>query len=229
MAYIGKRPQDTFPSNNSVTATIISANAVGSSEIAGNAVGTGEIAANAVTAAKIPDNTITATHIPNGVIATIHLAADAVTGAKIADDAIDSEHFVDGSIDTAEIADVYVTTSCTASETCLPGLIVLKTTSPALPPYEVTNIAMNAGNAFLSSLSIVLRSIPRKLEYEKILFINPVLNRYFTPILGLSALVNIFRNSSLNLSADTDCIDLAFLFISLNVSSSITKLNLAAN
>ena len=57
MAYIGKRPVDTFPANNAVTASIISANSVGSSEIATNAVGTGEIAQNAVTAAKIPDNT----------------------------------------------------------------------------------------------------------------------------------------------------------------------------
>ena len=43
MAYIGKRPQDTFPSNNAVTSSIISENAVGSSEIATNAVTTTQI------------------------------------------------------------------------------------------------------------------------------------------------------------------------------------------
>ena len=40
MAYIGKRPVDTFPANNAVTASIISANAVGSSEIASGGVDT---------------------------------------------------------------------------------------------------------------------------------------------------------------------------------------------
>ena len=81
MAYIGKRPVDTFPANNAVTASIISANAVGSSEIANSAVGVAE------------------------------LAADSVTGAKIADNAVDSEHYTDGSIDTAHIADAQITTA----------------------------------------------------------------------------------------------------------------------
>ena len=40
MAYIGKRPVDTFPANNAVTSSIISENAVASSEIATNAVTT---------------------------------------------------------------------------------------------------------------------------------------------------------------------------------------------
>jgi len=52
MAYIGKRPVDTFPANNAVTASIISANAVGSSEIANGAVGIAELATNAVTSAN---------------------------------------------------------------------------------------------------------------------------------------------------------------------------------
>ena len=34
MAYIGKRPQDTFPAGNAVTATTIAANALTASEIA---------------------------------------------------------------------------------------------------------------------------------------------------------------------------------------------------
>ena len=104
MAYIGKRPQDTFPSNNSVTATIISANAVGSSEIAGNAVGTGEIAANAVTAAKLPDNVITATMIPNDLIDSEHYAAASIDNEHLADDAVDSDEIAAGAIDLAHMS-----------------------------------------------------------------------------------------------------------------------------
>ncbi len=52
MAYIGKRPVDTFPANNAVTSSIISENAVGSSEIATNAVTTLQIADNAVNSSK---------------------------------------------------------------------------------------------------------------------------------------------------------------------------------
>jgi hypothetical protein len=48
MAYIGKRPQDTFPAGNAVTATTIAANAVGASELAINAVDTSSIADGAV-------------------------------------------------------------------------------------------------------------------------------------------------------------------------------------
>ena len=53
MAYIGKRPQDTFPAGNAVTATTIAANAVTASEIAINAVDTSAIADGAVTNAKL--------------------------------------------------------------------------------------------------------------------------------------------------------------------------------
>ena len=55
MAYIGKRPQDTFPAGNAVTATTIAANAVTASEIAINAVDTSAIADGAVTNAKLAD------------------------------------------------------------------------------------------------------------------------------------------------------------------------------
>jgi hypothetical protein len=130
MAYIGKRPQDTFPAGNAVTATTIAANAVGASELAINAVDTTAIADNAITAIKIAtnaivteqlaQNSVTATQIPNSTIGSDQIAgsavitakinADAVTGAKIADDAIDSEHLVDGSIDTAHLADATITT-----------------------------------------------------------------------------------------------------------------------
>ena len=131
MAYIGKRPQDTFPAGNAVTATTIAANAVTASEIAINAVDTSAITDGAITNAKLAANSIAVTNIPdglltatqmasdsvgsdqmiNGAVTTAKLGTDAVTGAKIADDAIDSEHLVDGSIDTAHIGDVQVTSA----------------------------------------------------------------------------------------------------------------------
>ena len=143
MAYIGKRPQDTFPAGNAVTATTIAANAVTASEIAINAVDTSAIADGAVTNAKLAANSIAATNIPDGLITgtqmansaigsdqivnssvtTAKLNTDAVTGAKIADDAIDSEHLVDGSIDTAHIGDLQVTSAKIAANTIATGNI----------------------------------------------------------------------------------------------------------
>jgi hypothetical protein len=143
MAYIGKRPQDTFPAGNAVTATTIAANAVTASEIAINAVDTSAIADGAVTNAKLAANSIAVTNIPDGLITgtqlanttvgsdqivnssitTVKLNTDAVTGAKIADDAIDSEHLVDGSIDTAHIGDLQVTSAKIAANTIATGNI----------------------------------------------------------------------------------------------------------
>ena len=143
MAYIGKRPQDTFPAGNAVTATTIAANAVTASELAINAVDTNAIADGAVTAAKLAANSIAVTNIPdglltatqmanssigsdqmiNGAVTTAKLGADAVTGAKIADDAIDSEHLTDGSIDTAHIGDLQVTSAKIAANTIATGNI----------------------------------------------------------------------------------------------------------
>jgi len=88
MAYIGKRPQDTFPANNAVTSTIIAENAVSTSEIATNAVTTLLIADNAVTGTKIAQNSILTKHIDDGQVTTDQLADDAVTAAKITDNAV---------------------------------------------------------------------------------------------------------------------------------------------
>ena len=139
MAYIGKRPVDTFPANNAVTSSIISENAVGSSEIATNAVTTLQIADNAITSAKIvngtivsgdiaantiatsniADNAIDSTkiaqnsiltkHIDDGQVTTDQLGADAVTAAKLADDAVVTANIVDSNVTTAKIADDAVT------------------------------------------------------------------------------------------------------------------------
>jgi len=139
MAYIGKRPVDTFPANNAVTSSIISENAVGSSEIATNAVTTLQIADNAITSAKIvngtivsgdiaantiatsniADNAIDSTkiaqnsiltkHIDDAQVTTDQLGADAVTAAKLADDAVVTANIVDSNVTTAKIADDAVT------------------------------------------------------------------------------------------------------------------------
>ena len=139
MAYIGKRPVDTFPANNAVTSSIISENAVGSSEIATNAVTTLQIADNAVTAVKIAENVISSRelaantvatgniadnavdgtkiaqnsiltrHIDDGQVTTDQLGADAVTAAKLADDAVVTANIVDSNVTTAKIADNAIT------------------------------------------------------------------------------------------------------------------------
>ena len=119
MAYIGKRPTDTFPATNAITTVTIADNAVTSvkiaennittREIAANTIATGNIADNAVDGTKIAQNSILTRHIDDGQVGTAQIAADAITGAKVADDAIDSEHYADGSIDTAHIADDQVT------------------------------------------------------------------------------------------------------------------------
>ena len=139
MAYIGKRPVDTFPANNAVTSSIISENAVGSSEIATNAVTTLQIADNAITSAKIVNGTIVSAdiaantiatsniadnavdstkiaqnsiltkHIDDAQVTTDQLGADAVTAAKLADDAVVTANIVDSNVTTAKIADDAVT------------------------------------------------------------------------------------------------------------------------
>ena len=139
MAYIGKRPVDTFPATNAITSTLISENAVGSSEIATNAVTTLQIADNAVTAVKIAENVISSRelaantvatgniadnavdgtkiaqnsiltrHIDDLQVTTDQLGADAVTAAKLADDAVVTANIVDANVTTAKIADNSVT------------------------------------------------------------------------------------------------------------------------
>ena len=59
--------------------------------------------------------------------------------------------------------------------------------------------------------------------------INPVLNINLTPLLGTVDFVNIFANSSWNLSGDTVLIFSDCFLISLSVFGSKLKSNLAAN
>ena len=131
MAYIGKRPQDTFPSANAVTSTIIAENAVSTSEIALNSITTNLIADNAVTDVKIAENTITARAIAastitasqlNGaIIGTDQIVSGAVTTAKLGDNSVTSAKIVNGTIVAADIANATITTTQIAANTIATG------------------------------------------------------------------------------------------------------------
>ena len=116
MAYIGKRPQDTFPANNAVTSSIISENAVGSSEIATNAVTTTQIADNAVTGVKIAENGITSRELAANTIATGNIADNAIDSTKIAQNSILTKHIDDGQITTDQILDGTIATGDLADD-----------------------------------------------------------------------------------------------------------------
>ena len=88
MAYIGKRPVDTFPAINAVTSTLIAENNITAREIATNTIVTLLIADNAVTSVKIAENAITAREIAQNIITVAHLADSAVETAKINDNAV---------------------------------------------------------------------------------------------------------------------------------------------
>jgi hypothetical protein len=116
MAYIGKRPVDTFPANNAITSSLISENAVGSSEIANNAVTTLQIADNAVTAVKIAENVISSRELAANTVATGNIADNAVDGTKIAQNSILTRHIDDAQITTGHLIDANVTTAKIADD-----------------------------------------------------------------------------------------------------------------
>ena len=116
MAYIGKRPQDTFPAGNAVTSSIISENAVGSSEIATNAVTTLQIADNAVTGVKIAENGITSRELAANTIATGNIADNAIDSTKIAQNSILTKHIDDGQVTTDQILDGTIATGDLADD-----------------------------------------------------------------------------------------------------------------
>ena len=133
MAYIGKRPTDTFPATNAVTSTVIAANAVGTSEIALNsvttlliaddAVTTAKIADDAITAALIADDVITGSHLADGTIGTDQIGGLAVTTAKIANNAITAAKIPDDTIAVGHITDGVITSAKLADNTIATGKI----------------------------------------------------------------------------------------------------------
>ena len=133
MAYIGKRPTDTFPATNAVTSTVIAANAVGTSEIALNsvttlliaddAVTTAKIADDAITAALIADDVITGSHLADGTVGTDQIGGLAVTTAKIANNAITAAKIPDDTIAVGHITDGVITSAKLADNTIATGKI----------------------------------------------------------------------------------------------------------
>jgi len=147
MAYIGKRPQDTFPATNAVTSTVIAENAVGSSEIATNAVTTLQIADNAVTAVKIAENVISSRELAANTIATGNIADNAVDGTKIAQNSILTRHIDDGQVTTDQLGADAVTAAKLADDAVVTANIVDNAVTAAK-----LNISGNgtAGQAVLS-------------------------------------------------------------------------------
>jgi hypothetical protein len=116
MAYIGKRPQDTFPATNAVTSTLIAENNITAREIATNTIVTSLIADNAVTAVKIAENVISSRELAANTVATGNIADNAVDGTKIAQNSILTRHIDDAQITTGHLIDANVTTAKIADD-----------------------------------------------------------------------------------------------------------------
>jgi len=84
MAYIGKRPVDTFPAINAITSNLIAENNITAREIATGAVSTSLLAANSITSALVAANSIDASEIKTDAVRSIHIQDDAVTADQIA-------------------------------------------------------------------------------------------------------------------------------------------------
>ena len=148
MAYIGKRPVDTFPANNAVTSSLISENAVGSSEIATNAVTTLQIADNAVTAVKIAENVISSRELAANTVATANIADNAVDGTKIAQNSILTRHIDDAQVTTDQLGADAVTAAKLADDAVVTANIVdANVTTAKIADNSVTAAKLNiAGN-----------------------------------------------------------------------------------
>ena len=148
MAYIGKRPVDTFPANNAVTSSIISENAVSSSEIATNAVTTTQLADNAVTGVKIAENNITSRELAANTIATGNIADNAVDGTKIAQNSILTRHIDDLQVTTDQLGADAVTAAKLADDAVVTANIVdANVTTAKITDNAVTAAKLNiSGN-----------------------------------------------------------------------------------
>ena len=83
MAYIGKRPVDTFPAINAITSNLIAENNITAREIATGAVSTALLAANSITSALVAANSIDASELKTDAVRGIHLQDDAVNADQI--------------------------------------------------------------------------------------------------------------------------------------------------
>ena len=84
MAYIGKKPVDTFPAINAITSNLIAENNITAREIATGAVTTSLLAANSVTSALVAANSIDASEIKTDAVRSLQIQDDAVTADQIA-------------------------------------------------------------------------------------------------------------------------------------------------
>jgi hypothetical protein len=84
MAYIGKRPTDSFPSQNAITSLLIAENNITSREIASNSISANELADNSITSDKIAANSVDASEIKTDAVRSLQIQDDAVTADQIA-------------------------------------------------------------------------------------------------------------------------------------------------
>ena len=83
MAYIGKRPIDTFPAINGITSALIAENNITAREIASGAVTSASLAANSITHTLIAANSVDASEIKTDAVRSIHIQDDAVNADQI--------------------------------------------------------------------------------------------------------------------------------------------------
>ena len=83
MAYIGKRPIDTFPAINGITSALIAENNITAREIASGAISTALLGANSITSALVAANSIDASELKTDAVRGIHLQNDAVNVDQI--------------------------------------------------------------------------------------------------------------------------------------------------
>ena len=83
MAYIGKRPIDTFPAINGITSALIAENNITAREIASGAISTALLGANSITSALVAANSIDASEIKTDAVRTLQIQDDAVNAAQI--------------------------------------------------------------------------------------------------------------------------------------------------
>lgn len=124
MAYIGKRPVDTFPATNAVTSTLIAENNITAREIATNTIVTSLIADNAVTAVKIAENVISSRELAANTVATGNIADNAVDGTKIAQNSILTRHIDDLQVTTDQLGADAVTAAKLADDAVVTANIV---------------------------------------------------------------------------------------------------------
>jgi len=155
MAYIGKRPVDTFPAINAITTTLIADNAVTSvkiaennitsRELAGNTIATGNIADNAIGSTKIAQNSILTRHIDDAQVTADQLASDAVITVKILDANVTSAKIANNAILTQHIDNAQITADQLATDSVITVKILNSNVTTAKIADDAVTLAKLAG------------------------------------------------------------------------------------